>query len=414
MKMCPKVSKQLSPGDIIGEDKPLVYIVDNKFKDKHCNHCFKECQQLRRCSHCWQLYYCGKDCQSMDWKSYHKNECQIFKQLGKYMNSYTMEVKLCLRLYFLLKMDQSFANQKHQQFDGTEVSLNDIDLKVDELEGDNHYMREFREVRRHLKDCDIVFDGNDLLHCLTFIQTHRNHAVYPLVLFGCSHETFDIGLGLYTRFLTLRHSCCPNSALIEQGETRIQLRVLKPLTAGQEVLISYFSIDKNRKTRKAMLKRLFIDCQCDKCENNIDKDVDYELMDEMTEASQSIPNTMFMIMTGSSQSSVFKKWLSRLPKFLSDLDVVFGEYGSIKTLALRNILDTLVANRCTDKELIQSLLKTFVKAIDITHGPKHYYKDMSMKTILSSNYYLSPINAKVYVGKCMSVIVRDIMVSNKW
>ena len=65
-------SKPLNAGDVVVEDKPLVHIIDYEFKGKFCDNCSKESEELKRCSKCLEMYYCDRNCQTIDWK-YHKN-----------------------------------------------------------------------------------------------------------------------------------------------------------------------------------------------------------------------------------------------------------------------------------------------------------------------------------------------------
>ncbi|CAG2114580.1 unnamed protein product [Medioppia subpectinata] len=72
-------SKPYIAGDVVFKCKPLFACIDYKYNGKHCDNCLKPMDQLKKCAKCLQMYYCGKNCQTIDW-SFHKNECQLMRQ----------------------------------------------------------------------------------------------------------------------------------------------------------------------------------------------------------------------------------------------------------------------------------------------------------------------------------------------
>ena len=44
-------------------------------EQKKCNYCGKKSDELKKCTRCWKTRYCGKECQTKDWKE-HKIICK--------------------------------------------------------------------------------------------------------------------------------------------------------------------------------------------------------------------------------------------------------------------------------------------------------------------------------------------------
>ncbi|CAG2118505.1 unnamed protein product [Medioppia subpectinata] len=127
--MSPKLSKPLSPGDVITQDMPFIHVLDVEFKGKYCDNCLKQSDQLKRCSKCLYMYYCSKECQKNDWK-YHKNECKLY---GNHLIQMMINDKfgaLWFRLYLSVQKIPTFATKKYRLFDGSDVSLRDISVDV--------------------------------------------------------------------------------------------------------------------------------------------------------------------------------------------------------------------------------------------------------------------------------------------
>ncbi|KAJ8940316.1 hypothetical protein NQ318_014390 [Aromia moschata] len=75
------IKKQpLSPGDIILQEKPFVYVLSSRSRTERCDFCFKKADLLK-CSVCRYVYYCGRGCQREGW-SIHKIECQHLKRIS--------------------------------------------------------------------------------------------------------------------------------------------------------------------------------------------------------------------------------------------------------------------------------------------------------------------------------------------
>lgn len=75
-------TKNVNPGGMILNESPVAFVVTNKQREKRCASCLgpppaaaEDGSQLRKCSRCKFVYYCGITCQKKDWRL-HKQECK--------------------------------------------------------------------------------------------------------------------------------------------------------------------------------------------------------------------------------------------------------------------------------------------------------------------------------------------------
>ncbi|CAG2101969.1 unnamed protein product, partial [Medioppia subpectinata] len=349
VKMSPKLSKPLSPGDVITEDMPIIHALHKESKGKYCDNCFKQSDQLKRCSKCLQIFYCSKECQKNDWK-YHKNECPLYLRDLTSVLSTTNWMRILLRLFLSVQKIPNFATKKYRLFDGSDVSLRDIEVNASEV-NDNKKILNFSNICNIFNDIDFDYDRQEVQHWLSFLYT------IPLIPIKSSDqdimETPDtIGTGLYIQHSLLGHSCQPNSALIGKGLS-IPLRAMRPIAAGEEITISFVRLDLNRADRQQALKFWSIDCECEKCVYHLDRNIDYTRL----QPSNLFPLNVFTFGT---------QLMDYLRQVLTELDVMFGEYHPQKTNLLMAIVIKLANCPLIPEPVMNEMKAKTMKAIDVT------------------------------------------------
>ncbi|CAG2114599.1 unnamed protein product [Medioppia subpectinata] len=348
--MSPKLSKQLSPGDVITEDMPLIHVLDVEFKGKCCDKCLKRSDQLKRCSKCLRMHYCTIECQKNDWK-YHKNECPLF---GHHVIQDMIDDKfgaLWLRLYLSVQNIPTFATEKHRLIDGSEVSLRDISVDVSAASDD---------IRSHCQivclvftELGINFDAQEVLHWSQFLVTVSNFGIK----FGdqLSITNTTVGSGLYVTYSLFGHSCQPNSALVMKKDLSLQLRAMRPIAAGEDITISYVSLQQNRANRQKALEFWSIDCECDKCVQKLDSRVDYDKYF----SGDILPLRVF---------SFGSQIVDYLRQVLTDLDVMYGDYNPLKTYLMFTIIMALYYCPLIPEPFMNEMKANLMKAFDVTFG----------------------------------------------
>ncbi|CAG2102950.1 unnamed protein product [Medioppia subpectinata] len=362
--MSTKLSKPLSPGDVITQDMPIIHVLFNKSKDKYCDNCFKQSDQLKRCAKCLEMHYCGKECQKNDWK-YHKNECPLLRQEIPELLLSNDYLRFWVRFYLSVKKIPTFATEKHRLIDGSNVSLNDI--KVDDIyfEAINRQRLEFEISHKVLTELGVRHKLEEVIHWVSFLYT-----CYPLIpmrsVGSVESITNSIGIGLYLQHRFIRHSCQPNSALIFK-DLSLQLRAMRPIAAGEEITITRAALQWNRTDRQNDLKEWSIVCECDKCVHHLDRDVDYQRF----QTYDLFPVHVFTFGT---------QFIDHVNKLLTDLDIMYGEFHPMKTMYLNLIVLNVHNCPLLTKSLLNELTVKLMKAIDITCLADGPLKDYLMDT----------------------------------
>ena len=220
-------SKQFKAGEVVFESKPLLIYVKEEFRDKYCNNCLKKSNSFKRCAKCLKMYYCDKNCQTIDWK-YHKKECKIYAEFSfSSVDEISADFqKLLLRLWLCLKNDPKFGAQRYQLMDGSDICL--YDIKFDDLRlrqflstkhQDNFMFEIFNKICSDFKAYGLQFDPRDLLHWygviqMPIVQTIKYSTDNPFLLY---HSQWPIALGIYPQISNVSHSCLPNCAIVSNG-----------------------------------------------------------------------------------------------------------------------------------------------------------------------------------------------------
>ena len=213
--------RPLVAGDVIIDSKPIVHIIYNPFKGKYCDNCLENNDSLKKCSNCLQMYYCGKNCQRIDWK-YHNNECKVLAKKKFNYNQINWSERLLIRFWLKIKSDQTFATKTYQLFDGSNVCLNDIKVNIKELLEDFQRMSEFRLICNHFKVYGIEFNRKELLHWFGLITTSTIGYEFkfyhkPQHMMEVIGEILTVGHGLYPQLCRVSHSCIANSVVVSNG-----------------------------------------------------------------------------------------------------------------------------------------------------------------------------------------------------
>ncbi|RVW17673.1 Histone-lysine N-methyltransferase ASHR1 [Vitis vinifera] len=101
--------KDFSPGEVIISQEPYVSVPNNSAVHSRCEGCFRS-SNLKKCSACHVVWYCGSTCQKSDWKL-HRLECNALSRLEKErQKSLTPSIRLMVKLYMRRKLQSEKVN----------------------------------------------------------------------------------------------------------------------------------------------------------------------------------------------------------------------------------------------------------------------------------------------------------------
>ena len=369
-------SKSYNAGDVILECKPLIHIVDNEFKGKHCDNCLNESNNLKKCAKCHQMYYCGKDCQQNDWK-YHKSECKVYRHKNFSMERSSNDERILLRLWLCIQTDPEFATTKHLCADGRELSLNDLDINLTKLAKNEHKMENFEIGLGNFIGCNIPVDRQSLFRWYGMLQFRW--AGIPLMYYSEDDLMINcikpVGFGLFIGLYDVRHSCVPNASNISDGLS-LQMRALKPIEANDKITITFTDLKLNKSERQRDLKERFgFTCNCDKCRLDLDKDIDYYLLYCMLEERQVQYVAIKKMLEAKKNRPIDKKY-HNLDYYINyDLyllmKAIYGQYFPYvsQTMVLNFICFAL--SKHSEKSMIKLWHKEVEDSLRVTHDPNH-------------------------------------------
>ncbi|KAI8628738.1 SET domain-containing protein [Xylariaceae sp. FL1651] len=273
--------KTFSPGDVVfSVDRPLVAELEN---DRMLDTCAWCCQraatdpmeraqmasmglpqgftEIKSCTACQRVGYCSKTCQSKAWKREHKYECKIIGVKDR--PDLPPQIRAVIKCLGRLKADtKSELTTVH----------NILNLRPS---GDPNSLEDFRKQDKKRFD-DFQFLGHGAWHYSgePKIEGVDAQAVSRGLLFNIMSNTFtlssplddvNLGNGFDPLICTANHSCDPN-ALLVFNQPRTEIRALKPLKAGEEILLKYIEVTNPFSVRQADLKETYLfTCQCSKC-----------------------------------------------------------------------------------------------------------------------------------------------------
>ncbi len=249
-------------GKTLFTSKPVAHVISESQRLSRCNQCFKQCEDLQRCSACTLMKYCGRACQREDWKI-HKTECKYLKHVSPKRPSES--VHLFLRL-LLIQQQGTIPIQSAAEYT---VSFGDLMSHMEEIKNDGKRMEQFAFVCEGLRRCNVPIDSYSVSEML---ETFGKMTINSFSI--CDNEMQPIGTGMYLVASKLDHSCYPNAVVTFQG-TSLHVRTTQSFAPGTEARISY--IDQLALTcdRKRQLEeQYYFTCTCSMCK---DKEIDCQM-----------------------------------------------------------------------------------------------------------------------------------------
>lgn len=249
-------TRDFSPGEVIISQEPYVSVPNKTSGDSRCDWCFSS-SNLKRCSSCQVVWYCGSTCQKSDWKL-HQLECQALSRLDKSrLKSLTPSIRLMVKLFLRKKLQSekiipTTSMDNYKLVEALVSHMSEVDEKQLLL-----YAQMANLVNVILQWPDISI--KEIAENFAKLATNA-HTI-------CDSELRPLGTGLYPVISIINHSCLPNSVLVFEGNMAV-VRAVQPVPRASEVLISYIETAGSTMTRQKTLKeQYYFTCTCPRCSN---------------------------------------------------------------------------------------------------------------------------------------------------
>ncbi|KAL5846653.1 hypothetical protein ACOSQ3_010177 [Xanthoceras sorbifolium] len=251
---CLFTTRDFYPGEVIISQEPYVCAPNNSHSDSRCDGCFTS-SNIKKCSGCQVVWYCGSTCQKLDWKL-HRLECHALSRLDKDRRKYvTPSIRLMVKLYLRRKLQSekvipTTATDNYDLVEALVAHMSDIDEKqlvlYAQMSNLVNLILQWPEIE--LKE---IAENFSKLAC-------NAHTI-------CDSELRPLGTGLYPVISIINHSCLPNAVLVFEGRLAV-VRAMQHIAKGGEVLISYIETAGSTMTRqKALQQQYLFTCTCPRC-----------------------------------------------------------------------------------------------------------------------------------------------------
>ncbi|XP_019729317.1 N-lysine methyltransferase SMYD2-B-like [Hippocampus comes] len=246
-----RVTRAFHVGELLFSCPPYSYVLSAQERGAYCEFCFNRKESLARCGKCKKAYYCNVTCQKGDW-AVHKLECSAMVAFGeKWCPSESS--RLVARILATKKTQKErSASEKILLVADMQSHAEDVDNeKRDNIQADAAGLHRFFS-----KHMDFP-DSKELLSL--FSQVSCNGFTIE------DEELSHIGTAVYPDVALINHSCVPSVIVTFKGPNA-EVRAVKDMKAGDEVLISYIDLlyptdDRNGRLRESY----YFSCDCAEC-----------------------------------------------------------------------------------------------------------------------------------------------------
>ncbi|XP_061889911.1 N-lysine methyltransferase SMYD2-A-like [Entelurus aequoreus] len=248
-----RVTRAFKVGELLFSSPAYTYVLSAREKGGYCEFCFNRKENLARCGKCKKAYYCNVKCQKGDW-AMHKLECSAMVAFReKWCPSETS--RLVARILARKKTQKErCSSEKILPIEEMQSHVEDVDNeKREENQADVARLHQF-----YSKNLDFP-DAKELLSL--FSQVSCNGFTIE------DDELFHMGTAVYPDLALINHSCLP-SVIVTYNGTRAEVRAVKDMKPGDEVLISYIDLlyptdDRNKRLRESY----YFTCDCQECKS---------------------------------------------------------------------------------------------------------------------------------------------------
>lgn len=274
-------TRAFSPGDIILPFTPTILIPSLSHIKTICSHCFKPAD-VRSCSGCHAVSYCDAACQSANWTAVHSKECKLLRKVTEQGHP-GIPTPVRAVIQALVKpgigaaLENLEGNVESWRKSDKWADMEMMAMGATAFTGQGTGQEELQKTLALLckaspQKCTATGQYTDISQ----IQTNAFHRY--------DADLGQVGIFLEPKLAMVNHSCIPNAMVQFVGRKAI-LRAEKPIKVDEEIEISYTGMSPRhilkmpadmlsdytfpRSKRKHALAPYFFDCQCPRCEKDL-------------------------------------------------------------------------------------------------------------------------------------------------
>ncbi|KAF8763752.1 histone-lysine N-methyltransferase SMYD3-like [Argiope bruennichi] len=379
-------SRRYDPGELILKSKPYMRIIRRDLWDIICACCLKRSSELKRCSSCKIMKYCGVTCQKEAWKD-HKFECPF---LPGYVDG---------RQHFIVQLvGNLILKTKGKNWKSITEDVNGQRFSFDGLKYHNFpkmrlpwFRIAFKEIETALKSYvgeENMPDEETLLQLIGKVECNS---------YKFGGDDYD-GWALFIGASKFDHSCVPNANIHFSG-TDIQVRAFKKIEKYEKVTFSYspmFALS-DVATLHLSMKHSFGEggCYCEDCSQPYGQSLLTKILDPVRALpilEETESNLLLAALMSKCKYPMQLISQERLNQLLKKQEGVLGDTNvlRIRLLALKCLL--LDGNYCEMREE----LMTLASWVKLAWG--EYFEELAeiYKKLIEINTYLGDTTSCLY------------------
>ncbi|TID26386.1 set and mynd domain [Venturia nashicola] len=271
--------RELNAGcEIFGVERCFVAVLSKGMVGDHCGNCYRgpdgvgntdgEQFEVKACTGCKQVWYCGKKCQAEAWKRSHKFECRKWDDPEEPTQPKNRDHIVRAATELLWRWHKGSISQS--EWDSFQDLKSNYDLFSKETRIGFGKKTEFDRKEQADKLGELTwrhttfdrmkkspFTREQAVRLIALLQTNS------LTLIAPSYD--PIGIALDPFAARANHSCSPNAYVVMDGPS-LSFRTLKPIPKDSEIFISYIDPTDSTKSRlDELATRYYFNCNCTKC-----------------------------------------------------------------------------------------------------------------------------------------------------
>lgn len=248
--------RKINIGEEIMQNVATLALLRYEYVSRRCFGCLRASDKLLRCGSCHVIFFCSKNCQVTDWKSYHKRECKFVPNLVDHFRDDPDCIDDVLLLSRAL-IEQ--PNEKSCRYvNGSAIICGEDHIRSLSL-GNNGKMYADNTIR--------VIQQVSLLSKKPISDIAKLYTQFKCNNFGILDDLLKCyAAGVFPAAALLNHSCDPNCVLQFNENNSLRIIAVKEIAIDEEITHSYTDLSLPTEGRRNKLRSVYgFECQCCRC-----------------------------------------------------------------------------------------------------------------------------------------------------
>eukprot|EP01117_Protostelium_nocturnum_P007234 TRINITY_DN2588_c0_g1_i2.p1 TRINITY_DN2588_c0_g1~~TRINITY_DN2588_c0_g1_i2.p1 ORF type:complete len:559 (-),score=224.15 TRINITY_DN2588_c0_g1_i2:1184-2860(-) len=267
-------AEALKPGTLVNDEKATAWIVRDIYMREYCHYCNNETGYDAGlppvgCLQCKWAFYCSPQCKDSDAKR-HSLQCPSLPKLISIAEKSSTDLDLIRLILSLIAAKRLESEDKEEDSNNAEIKPTPFVSFEEMISNREHFNDSWVEsVTLAIKELEEVLSPE-----LKGVMTQDEMLLAACRINSNSHgfgdvkgKNRDVSLGVAPlTALFFNHSCSPNCSFVGTTNGKLQVRTLRNIEKGEELVVNYVDLFAPRhERRQRLLATKFFWCNCKRC-----------------------------------------------------------------------------------------------------------------------------------------------------